>query len=111
MRIFYIICSLVCITCSVLILIFWNNSSNNLSNSSGGIDSEISGYQIANHNTVGDCWTTYGGVVYDFSGYFSDFPNATLATQLCGRIEPTAKLPTNLQSDSLTSYQIGILAP
>lgn len=72
--------------------------------------SEIKSESVLTHNFANNCWVAIGGSVYRLENYFIKNPNEVLASQLCGMIDPSIKLPDTLKTKALTYYRIGILS-
>ena len=101
--------SIIIVVCLVVLSIYIKQNHSSLTDG-GGTATEISVSDISKHNTATDCWVAIGSNVYDLSNYFAHNPTLD-STKFCGLINPSAKLPNKMNTDALTTYNVGLLTP
>lgn len=98
------------IMCLGVLLAYTIHTKSPLPAEGAGNANEITKVEIAKHGTAADCWVAIGGNVYDLTNYFQQNSNLD-PSKFCGDINPSAKLPTNMTTEALSTYNIGLLAP
>lgn len=77
---------------------------------------EITGSQLAQHNSQADCWTIITASVYNLTPFFDKNPNPELASKICGgtgteALKPLASAESKTLSEKFDIYRIGIIVP
>jgi hypothetical protein len=105
----YMVISSIIIVCLAAFAVYYKISHPALSGGAGNAN-EVTASDISKHNTSADCWVAIGSNAYDLSNYFAHNPNLD-STKFCGLVNPTAQLPSYMTTETLSTYNIGLLAP
>ena len=104
--------TLLVLLCIIAGLLFVCNQKNKASDAPAGTVNEYTLVDVRLNNSNSSCWVAYGGRVFDVTRLLArlDAVEAGELLKACGTNVET--LPTGIKNtDTLTEYQIGILAP